>query len=583
MTDYRRKSTATYRSASSGKRRKSSRKQNKFQKWINKNTSKLTLALTALIAVVLITLIAVVATTLSYDRVYDGIYLNDQSVSYMTKDELRSFIEEKYSKPISNISIDITSGDKNWRLDASSLHITFNIDAIVDSIYSHGHVGSIWERMTEIYNMRTNEMHINIFEGSENEEPLVNYDASIIDSLASEITNTAPTTVVQHQVLVADDQVSIVAGTNGYAYELETVKNALLLAVNEFQSMQLDIRTVAAVTPPDDLDLDATMTQINVAPVDATYTKVSAKEVAIAPEQYGLSVTRTDLEAVVAKLASNQGETLTVPSTKVAPAVFAADMTMPTYPDVLGEKTTKFSTSSSNKNRNVNLKVGTELINGYILLPGEQFSFNGHVNSTSTALGFKPANGYSGGKMKEMIGGGICQVSTTLYNAVIYSVNVDVNNRSSHSSTVSYVPKGLDCMINYGVTDFKFTNNTNYPIKIEGVFNSSGKLTFRILGVNEHKDISYEFVSIQTSVVEPTVSYTKDPAQVQSGWAGGKWTVERVTYQNGVEIKRETFSKSSYRAMNTVKLEETPTPEPTATPTPTPTAPVPTEPPIVGP
>ncbi len=569
MTDYRRKSTATYRSASSGKRRRSSKKQSKFRKWINKNTSKLTLGLTVLIAVVFITLIVVVATTLSYDRVYDGIYLNDQSVSYMTKDELRSFIEEKYSKPISNITIDITSGDKNWSLNASSLHISFNIDAIVDSIYSHGHVGSVWERMTEIYNMRTNEMHINIFEGSENEEPLVNYDASIIDSLASEITNTAPTTVVQHQVLVADGQVSIVAGTNGYTYELEAVKNALLLAVNEFQSMELDVRTVAAVTAPDALDLDATMTLVNVAPVDATYTKVSAKEVAIAPEQYGLSVNRTDLEAVTAQLASNQGATLTIPSTKVAPTVYAANMTMPTYPDVLGEKTTKFSTSSSNTNRNINLKVATEIINGYILLPGEQFSFNGHVNSTSTALGFKLANGYSSGKVKEMIGGGICQVSTTLYNAVIYSVNVDVNNRSNHSSTVSYVPKGLDCMINYGVTDFKFTNNTNYPIKIEGVFNASGKLTFRILGVNEHKDISYEFVSIQTSVVEPTVSYTTDPAEVQSGWAGGKWTVERITYQNGVEIKREPFSKSSYKAMNSVVLESTPTPSPTQTPSPT--------------
>lgn len=576
MTDYKRKSNA--------KNRKH-KKQTPFQKWLNKHTAKICIGLTAAIAVFFITLIVTVAMALSYNKVYDGIYLNGQKISYMSKEELHTYIEDKYSNPISNITIHITAGTQVWDLNASDLNITFNIDAIVDSIYSHGHEGSVVQRLNDIYNIRTQELHINIFEGSENEEPLVNYDEAIIDTLAEKITLTAPTTPTPHQVQISESQISIIAGTNGYTYDVETVKNALLLAVNEFQSTTLDLHTVATVTAPDPLDIDATMLQVNKEPVNATYKKVNEKEITIAPEQYGFSVARADLEAVAAQLNANQGASFNVSVTKINPDVYASDMKMPTYPDVLGEKTTKFGTSSSYKNRNTNLKVATETLDGYILLPGEQFSFNTYVGDTTLDKGYKLAAGYSGGRVIDTPGGGICQVSTTLYNAVINSVNVDVNQRSNHSYTVSYVPKGLDCMINYNTNDFKFTNNTNYPIKIDGEYDPDGNLTYRIIGVNEHKDIHYEFISTQTSSTSPKVKYTNNPAEVQNGSAGGKWSVERVTYQNGVEIKREPFSKSSYRAMDKIVLIEPATPTPTQpanpTTTPEPTAPVPTEPPVV--
>ena len=563
MANYKRKSAP----------RKATKKSSSFQKWLNQNTSKLTISLIAIIAVVMIALIVMISVTLSYDKVYDGIYLNDDCISYMSKDELQSYIEEKYSKPISNITIGISAGEKTWELDAADLNITFNIDTIVDSIYNYGHKGSIWERLSEIYKIRTEELHINIFEPKENESPLVYYDEAIVDGLASEIVCLAPSTVVQHQVQIENGQVSILAGSNGYAYDLDAVKNALLLAINEFQSIQIDMQTIANATLPDALDIDATLTQMNIAPVDAAYKKLNAKELTIAEEQYGLSVSRADLEAAIAKLPENQGSVVPVTATKISPKVFAKDLQMPTYPDVLGEKTTKFGTSSSYKNRNTNLKVATDTLDGYILLPGEQFSFNTYVGDTTLDKGYLPAAGYAGGRVQDTPGGGICQVSTTLYNAVINSVNVDVNVRSNHSSTVSYVPIGLDCMISYNTSDFKFTNNTNHPIKIQGVYDKAGKLTYRILGVNEHKDIRYEFITTQTSATEYKTVYTKDPTQVQSGKNGGKWSVTRVTYQNGVEIKREPFSKSSYRAMNKVVLEPKPTPTPTPKPTPTPTEP----------
>lgn len=592
MTDYKRKSNANHRqnanqnrsSVTRNKKNRKHKKQTPFQQWLSKHTAKICIGLTAAIVVILVTLIVTVAMTLSYDKVYDGIYLNDQKISYMSKDELHTYIEEKYSNPISNITIHITSGTQTWDLDASDLNITFNIDTIVDSIYNHGHVGSVVQRLNEIYTMRTQELHINIFEGSEDEEPLVNYDESVIDTLAEKITQTAPTTPVQHQVQVSESQISIIAGSNGYTYDVEAVKNALLLAVNDFQSASLDLHTIATVTAPDPLDIDATMLLVNKEPVNATYRKVSAKEIEIAPEQYGFSVARADLEAVAAQLNTNQGTSFQVPVTKINPSVYASDMKMPTYPDVLGEKTTKFGTSSSYKNRNTNLKVATETLDGYILLPGEQFSFNTYVGDTTLDKGYKMAAGYSGGRVNDTPGGGICQVSTTLYNAVINSVNVDVNQRSNHSSTVSYVPKGLDCMINYNTNDFKFTNNTNYPIKIDGEYDPDGNLTYRIIGVNEHKDIRYEYISTQTSTTQPKVKYTTDPAEVQSGLAGGKWSVERVTYQNGVEIKREPFSKSSYKAMDKIVLKNPATPTPTkpadSTTTPAPTTPSPTEPPM---
>jgi len=125
--------------------------------------------------------------------------------------------------------------------------------------------------------------------------------------------------------------------------------------------------------------------------------------------------------------------------------------------------TTEYDAKS--KNRTTNVQLAAEAINGTVVLPGEAFSFNDTVGATNRARGYKPAKIFVRGKEELGVGGGVCQVSSTLYNAVD-SVGMEIIERHPHSKRVYYVPEGRDAATSYGVIDFKFRNVMDCPIKI---------------------------------------------------------------------------------------------------------------------
>jgi vancomycin resistance protein YoaR len=112
-----------------------------------------------------------------------------------------------------------------------------------------------------------------------------------------------------------------------------------------------------------------------------------------------------------------------------------------------------------------NIEITIEEINGYTMQPGEVFSFNTIVGKRKVEKGYEKAKTIVNGKSKEALGGGICQLSSTIYNAV-RKANLEVVERHSHSKDVHYVPKGQDAAVNYGTQDFKFRNNMSYPITL---------------------------------------------------------------------------------------------------------------------
>lgn len=147
------------------------------------------------------------------------------------------------------------------------------------------------------------------------------------------------------------------------------------------------------------------------------------------------------------------------------------------FSKTLASYTTNFD--ASNTNRSTNVRLATKAINGKIVKPGKTFSFNGTVGERTAAAGYKPAIIFVGGKQENGLGGGVCQVSSTLFNAVLMS-NLKIAERHYHSAKISYVPLGRDATVAYGSKDFKFTNNLNTPIKIVTSYNSSGSITMKI-------------------------------------------------------------------------------------------------------
>lgn len=171
-----------------------------------------------------------------------------------------------------------------------------------------------------------------------------------------------------------------------------------------------------------------------------------------------------------------------------------------------GSFSTRFD--ASNKNRAKNIELAAETINGKVLSPGDKFSFNSVVGNTTAAKGYLLAGAYSAGELVENYGGGICQVSSTIYNAVLYA-NLEIVERYNHSAVVSYVDPGLDATISYGSRDFKFKNSRQYAIKINAKANN-GILEVEIKGIKEDNEVEIELVSETKEIILTTTKYVYD-------------------------------------------------------------------------
>lgn len=219
--------------------------------------------------------------------------------------------------------------------------------------------------------------------------------------------------------------------------------------------------------------------------------------------------------------------------------------------DVLGTFTTSYSSSGANRSQNV--ANGASLINGTVLYPGDTFSTYEVVSPFSTENGYAMAGSYLNGKVIDSLGGGICQVSTTLYNAVLLS-ELEVTERSNHSMIVTYVDPSADAAISGTTKDFKFTNNTDAPIYIEGA-TANKQITFTIYGEETRPaNRTVKYVSKTLSTTDPGIVIIADGGApigyrgVDSAHRGVVAELYKYVYVDGVEESVTKVNKSSYMA-----------------------------------
>ena len=204
----------------------------------------------------------------------------------------------------------------------------------------------------------------------------------------------------------------------------------------------------------------------------------------VIPATYGQTF---DLEMHRDLIPTNWGSTISVDLHYEIPEVLSKDVY---FRDILGHCETKHT---DDENRNTNLHLVCEILDGYVLNPGEEFSYNGVVGERTPERGFKPAGAYSGTRLIKDFGGGVCQGSSTLYNCVLLA-DLEVTERVCHGYTVNYLPIGLDAAVNWATkTDFKFRNNFHFPVKIQAKL-EDGYMKMQIVGVDE-KDYYVEMRS----------------------------------------------------------------------------------------
>ena len=249
---------------------------------------------------------------------------------------------------------------------------------------------------------------------------------------------------------------------------------------------------------------------------------------------------------------SEENTTVAVPTMISEPIGSAEELAK--VKDKLGTFKTSFRTSDSDRSKNV--RTGVAHIDGTVLYPGETFSTYEYVNPFTEENGYAMAGSYLNGKVVDSLGGAICQVSSTLYNAVLLS-ELEIVERSPHSMMVTYVQASADAAIAGTYKDFKFKNNTNAPVYIEGYTTDDKQVVFNIYG--EETRPAGRTIKFTNKVLESTPAVTQlvaDPAQgigyriVESGHNGCKAELYKEVYVDGVLQSSERVNKSNYKVSN---------------------------------
>lgn len=190
-------------------------------------------------------------------------------------------------------------------------------------------------------------------------------------------------------------------------------------------------------------------------------------------------------------------------------------------------------------------------------MPGDVFSYNKVVGKRTVEEGYKDAKIYADGGVVDGLAGGICQISSTLYNAVLLA-NLEIVERRNHSYTTSYVAAGKDATVVYGAIDFQFKNSRSYPIKIEASV-KNGIAEFKIHGMQEENEYEIKIIPVTTGSIPFTTAYVQDPTlapgqQVvtQVGHAGYKVTTYIEKRLNGQVVSKEVLSNDTYSPMKTI-------------------------------
>lgn len=305
---------------------------------------------------------------------------------------------------------------------------------------------------------------------------------------------------------------------DGYAPES---LRPLLSDIASYSQSGYTIPVTLETLPAQDLTAQQLHDRLHGEMKNASYDAASGS---IVPEQFGADF---DVAAAQAALdGAAPGETVSVPAVIEEPEVTASDLKMLLFQDVLGEARTHVSGSAG---RIGNVKLSAKLINGIVLNSGDTFSYNDSVGKRTEARGFKPAPAYVKGETVDEVGGGICQTSSTLYLACLLS-NMEITERYAHRYVPAYIDWGMDATVSWGGPDYKFTNNTLYPVKIVTEY-SKGYLTIKLLGTN----IDGIRVKMTNEVLSKTPWETV--YQEDSTMAPGSPDVVKVTPYTGYKVK----------------------------------------------
>jgi vancomycin resistance protein YoaR len=449
---------------------------------------------------------------LTSTKIAKGVYIKGIDVSGLTKEDATKKISSYVSSSIPE-EIKLKHNDFETSLSTSQLSIYFNTEESVNMAYNIGKNGNIFQKNTEILNTLFSKVNI---------DPGFSIDEEQLKKDLQDISSKLPDKVIESSCYIDDNRLIITKGQAGKSIKVEDSANYITKEINNLNVQNNPLELITEDAYPNQIDLDAVYNEVHKDPVNAYY---SQNPYVVHPSENGMDFAISLDDAK--NLLQEEKDEYVIPLKVLYPSVTTNMIGTEAFPDLLSEFSTKYA--ASNKNRTTNLILASKKINGTVLMPGETFSYNKVVGARTIAAGYKEAPIYVSGRVEDGIGGGICQITTTLYNAVLYA-NLDIVERSNHQFVPSYAGPSRDATVVYGAIDFKFKNNRDYPIKITCSV-SGGIANFKIWGLKSDNDYEVQITS-RTTGKTATAIYSE---------------AYKTLKKNGAVVSTTLLSKDTYK------------------------------------
>ena len=468
------------------------------------------------------------------NKILKGIFIEDIEVSDLTKEEAQKMFEELISKKMEN-EIVFKYKELETPITYEALEVKFNIENAIEQAYNIGRDGNLFENNFNILKTWINGEKVKLDHS---------IDEDVIRQVSENINNTSEDAVVEPSYYIEDNNIIITAGKNGIKVDEDMLKQEVNknISINSDNSVVIEVPVVSSEHGK--IDLEKIHNEIYKEVKDAYYVQ---NPFTIYPEVNGVDF---DMENAKTIIAENKEE-YTIPLIITKAQKTTQDIGTEAFPDLLATFSTKYN--AGDRDRTTNLILAAQKINGTVLLPGEEFSYNKTVGERTIEAGYKMAATFSNGKVVDGLGGGICQISSTLYDAVVMA-NLQITKRRNHQFITSYLPGGKDATVVWGSQDFKFINSRKYPVRIT-MSVSGGTATAQVWGLKEEVEYDITIESQKTATIAYTTQYINDPSlpegtQVvkQNGSNGSKYEAYKVMRLNGVVVSRTLLSKDTYNA-----------------------------------
>lgn len=545
----------------------------------SKNRKIILISLCSVAIVLLLGVIASLVYIFAIDP-NDGRILNNVSVAginigNMTKSEAKAAIHAATDGTFTQKDMVIHFPDIDMHLSPADTGAALNVDALVDDAFDYGRVGTEEERQQALNASMESEHPIALLpyltlNKDYIRQQLSDYEKkfnSVYSASTVEFDGELPVLNADAEEFTGQFQnrnLIIYLGTPGRHIDFNETYNRILDAYS-FNQMELTVKMDSEEKIPETIDLEALYEQYHTEVQDA-YIDPETYEVTM--EVYGYSF---DLDAALAMMdQAVYGDTITIPMVLTEPGLLGGPYRELYFRDVLCEYQTEHT---KDEDRNTNLTLACAAINGMVLGPGEVFDYNTVVGERTREKGYKPAAAYSSGKTVKDVGGGVCQVSSTIYYCCLVS-DLEIINRLPHSYVSSYMPMGMDATVNWGGPDFTFKNNTEYPIRIE-TWVADGYVHCKLIGTDDkdyYIEMEYDVVGMESyetiyeEYPEDNPDRYRDGQVIQTPYTAYwvKTYKKKYSKETGELIVREFDKMSAYKKRDKIiaKIIKAPTEAP---------------------